>query len=247
MFFFAERPQADVSCNFLRSQTPAPLFSFSRIASEFQAITRRRKKKISNKSQKSKVVVVHHLTKASQEITFNVSQLCKMLVNIHRNKQIKAVVKVNLIRCFYLSVLHRRRTDRRTDGRTRCLMALIRPGSVKGISSVAPLASVSGRGGSSYLCSCILRVMMWWTSCSMSATVASGASVTHDRGTGFHRPTWIRPAGGLDTRTQHNSLALCLTAGGKKKTMPLFCFGFFWGGQRGGVSTWLEVHAATRT
>ena len=44
-----------------------------------------------------------------------------------------------------------------------------------------------------YLCSCIFRVMTWWTSCSMSATVASGASVTQDRGTGFHLPTWIRP------------------------------------------------------
>lgn len=45
----------------------------------------------------------------------------------------------------------------------------------------------------SYLCSCILRVITWWTSCSISATVASGASVTQDRGTGFHLPTWIRP------------------------------------------------------
>lgn len=45
----------------------------------------------------------------------------------------------------------------------------------------------------SYLRSCILRVMTWWTSCSMSATVASGASVTQDRGTGFHLPTWMRP------------------------------------------------------
>lgn len=44
-----------------------------------------------------------------------------------------------------------------------------------------------------YLCSCILRVITWWTSCNMSATVASGASVTHDRGTGFHLPTWIKP------------------------------------------------------
>lgn len=232
MFFFAERPQADVSCNFLRSQTPAPLFSFSRIASEFQAITGRRKKK--NLKQKEKVVVVHHLTKASQEITFNVSQLCKMLVNIHRNKQIKAVVKVNLIRCFYLSVLHRRRTDRRTDGRTRCLMALIRPGSVKGISSVAPLASVSGRGGSSYLCSCILRVMMWWTSCSMSATVASGASVTHDRGTGFHRPTWIRPAGGLDTRTHTTQqFSPLFNSWRQKKNNAFVLFWLFLGGTKG--------------
>lgn len=44
-----------------------------------------------------------------------------------------------------------------------------------------------------YLCSCILSVTTWWTSCSMSATVASGESVTQDRGTGFHLPTWIRP------------------------------------------------------
>lgn len=44
-----------------------------------------------------------------------------------------------------------------------------------------------------YLCSCILRVITWWTSCSMSATVASGASVTQDSGTGFHLPTWIEP------------------------------------------------------
>lgn len=45
----------------------------------------------------------------------------------------------------------------------------------------------------SYLRSCILRVITWWTSCSISATVASGASVTQDRGTGFHLPTWMRP------------------------------------------------------
>lgn len=142
-----------------------------------------------------------------------------------------------------------RQTDGRTDGRTRCLMALIRPGSVKGISSGAPLASVSGRGGSSYLCSCILRVMMWWTSCSMSATVASGASVTHDRGTGFHRPTWIRPAGGLDTRvhTHTQQFSPLFNSWRQKNPMPLLLFWLFWGGQRGGVSTWLEVHAATRT
>lgn len=50
-----------------------------------------------------------------------------------------------------------------------------------------------GKTGVTHLCSWILRVMTWWTSCSMSATVASGASVTHDRGTGFHLPTWINP------------------------------------------------------
>lgn len=44
-----------------------------------------------------------------------------------------------------------------------------------------------------YLCSWILRVITWWRSCSISATVASGASVTLDRGTGFHLPTWIKP------------------------------------------------------
>lgn len=58
-FFFPERPQTDFSCNFLRSQTPAPLFSFSRIASEFQAITGRKKKT----QTKEKVLVVHHLKK----------------------------------------------------------------------------------------------------------------------------------------------------------------------------------------
>lgn len=47
--------------------------------------------------------------------------------------------------------------------------------------------------GVTHLCSWILRVITWWTSCNMSATVASGASVTHDRGSGFHLPTWINP------------------------------------------------------
>lgn len=51
----------------------------------------------------------------------------------------------------------------------------------------------SWEAGATHLCSCIFRVITWWTSCSISATVASGASVTHDRGTGFHLPTWINP------------------------------------------------------
>lgn len=57
-------------------------------------------------------------------------------------------------------------------------------------------STVSGQtdaAAAPYLCSCILRVMTWWTSCNISATVASGASVTQDRGTGFHLPTWIKP------------------------------------------------------
>lgn len=37
-----------------------------------------------------------------------------MLVNIHRDKQINAVIKVNLIRCFYLFALERHRTDGQT-------------------------------------------------------------------------------------------------------------------------------------
>lgn len=64
---------------------------------------------------------------------------------------------------------------------------------VKGINGGGDLERWLAVGGVFYLCSWILRVMTWWTSCSMSATVASGASVTHDSGTGFHRPTWIRP------------------------------------------------------
>lgn len=50
-----------------------------------------------------------------------------MLVNIHRNKETNAVVKVNLIRCFYLSA-----PERRTDGRG-VFMAWIWPRSVEGI------------------------------------------------------------------------------------------------------------------
>lgn len=140
-----------------------------------------------------------------------------MLINIHCNKQIKALIKVNLIRCF---IFHRRRwwltkymfygfdlaaalwvfdISKKTGdaGRQKMFPALDKSwGKTRPVFFLT--STVSGQTdavSALYLCSCILRVMTWWTSCNISATVASGASVTQDRGTGFHLPTWIKPAG----------------------------------------------------